>query len=1005
MSVFKLFSKRGSDASEGKDSSTPDENTIAPLVVPEEIFQAKREAILSVSGPHLRKFMDDALREKRFEFCSKKIFRERMDTTALDALSPTERTVALFDCLRVSNFISRCGARPSNTVWPSGTRCEIDVSDFPHIRQFSDLRGGWKLLECLFHHLIRRKVALDEAVLCEFMILMRSGVAGNLLRSLKIISLVEKFSLANPSARLLEEITLTAKWLEQRDEYWNRTFKSQALPRLEALVVDLEASVTSASPTASPASVSKPGELAALPVPENIRGNFKAAIEFYGDLGDLRKCTNEHLAVIDELIERDADPMKDHREWLEKEVADIEANGASKERAQSALFRGIFGAKGHAPGTYRKRLEQIKRRMETAASFNDEVRRIWPGFHIHARKLSGKSKASKAWVVQAQKILSELSVDDRIGLLEKVADGYPLSRQPDATDDAIRGLIIASGDLPGERVGPIIADFARRQCFVTVPGEGIQDKRMGNACLKALADMPEGTGVVYLARLLGRIKYPSVRKIIDAALNEAASREGISRPELDELSVPAHDLIEGEVQLPIGEEGGAAILRIVGPSRVALTFKAPGGQEKTVVPHGLKPFRAEIRNARTKAKEVAADLVTQGIRLQRVWLENRDWSYEDWIARYARHPLLSQLARRLIWTVSTGSGDIPVVLDAQGLADIGGHRVDAHGGRISLWHPTGRRVEEILGWRERLVELNIVQPFKQAHREVYSLTEAERTTRTYSNRFAGHILKQHQMMNLARLNDWSVAHRIWADVPNDEPTRLYIPAWNLIAEFWTQGAGGETPEVSSSQAYLYISTDQVRFYETRDGTADWSALTGDTHIGGDIKPLEEVPEIVFSEVMRHIDLFTSVASVANDPHWVDAGEDASHPNQWRREVGRQYWTTHAFGGLANGAESRREILREILPALKIAEKCRIDGNFLRVEGKVRAYKIHIGSGNILLEPECSHICILPKAAGNSGSVMLPFEGDSMLSLILSKAITLAADNKITDKVILRQISR
>ncbi|NRA56993.1 MAG: hypothetical protein HRU13_02595 [Phycisphaerales bacterium] len=38
-------------------------------------------------------------------------------------------------------------------------------------------------------------------------------------------------------------------------------------------------------------------------------------------------------------------------------------------------------------------------------------------------------------------------------------------------------------------------------------------------------------------------------------------------------------------------------------------------------------------------------------------------------------------------------------------------------------------------------------------------------------------------------------------------------------------------------------------------------------------------------------------------------------------------------------------------------------------------------------------------------VFLPFEGDRMLAIILSKAFMLAADDKITDKTILSQIGR
>ena len=48
----------------------------------------------------------------------------------------------------------------------------------------------------------------------------------------------------------------------------------------------------------------------------------------------------------------------------------------------------------------------------------------------------------------------------------------------------------------------------------------------------------------------------------------------------------------------------------------------------------------------------------------------------------------------------------------------------------------------------------MVQPFKQAHREVYRLTPAEEETGNYSNRFAAHILRQHQMAALAAERGW-----------------------------------------------------------------------------------------------------------------------------------------------------------------------------------------------------------------------------------------------------------
>ena len=41
------------------------------------------------------------------------------------------------------------------------------------------------------------------------------------------------------------------------------------------------------------------------------------------------------------------------------------------------------------------------------------------------------------------------------------------------------------------------------------------------------------------------------------------------------------------------------------------------------------------------------------------------------------------------------------------------------------------------------------------------------------------------------------------------PSTLELPLWNLRAEFWVEGVGGETTEVG---IYFYLVTDQVRFY-------------------------------------------------------------------------------------------------------------------------------------------------------------------------------------------------
>ncbi len=102
---------------------------------------------------------------------------------------------------------------------------------------------------------------------------------------------------------------------------------------------------------------------------------------------------------------------------------------------------------------------------------------------------------------------------------------------------------------------------------------------------------------------------------------------------------------------------------------------------------------------------------------------------------------------------------------------------------------------------------------------------------------------------------------------------------------------------------------------------------------------------------------------------------------------------------------RKAVLTNLIPKLKIAERCSFSERFLIVRGHLRTYKIHLGSGNILMEPNDQYLCIVPKQSVTEvrERVFLPFEGDAQLSVILSKAFLLAEDNKITDPSITKQI--
>ncbi|WP_328468335.1 DUF4132 domain-containing protein [Streptomyces sp. NBC_00448] len=559
--------------------------------------------------------------------------------------------------------------------------------------------------------------------------------------------------------------------------------------------------------------------------------------------------------------------------------------------------------------------------------------------------------------------------------------------------NALRGLTWLLSLLPphpdtARAFGRLVETSLRK-----VPGTGPRNPKVANAAVLALSRTEGEAALAELARLASRVTFKGTLKQLDTALETRATATGLSREEVEELAVPSYGLTEVG-RLP-HEHGELAVTA----GKAVLTWRNAAGKAVKSPPAPLKREQPElIAELKATAKDIDKMLSAQAERLDRQFLSRRTWAYAAWRASYLDHPLVGTLARRLLWTVdgrACGWADGGL----RTLTDDGLGPVDA-AATVELWHPVGREPAEVVAWREWLERHEITQPFKQAHREVYLLTDAERATRTYSNRFAAHVLRQHQFHSLAAVRGWRNKLRLMVD-DTYPPAVRELPQWGLRAEYWIEGTGDEYgADTTESGSYLRLSTDQVRFYPA-GAPENWAHAGGGGYGQGrrqtpaEALPLEEVPALVLSEVLRDVDLFVGVASVGNDPTWQDGGPGGHF---------QAYWHSYSFGELSQTAESRRDLLTRLVPRLAIADRCSVEGRFLHVRGERHTYKIHLGSGNILMTPNDAYLCIVPTSApGAPGVGYLPFEGDRTLAVILSKALLLARDTDITDPTILSQL--
>lgn len=565
----------------------------------------------------------------------------------------------------------------------------------------------------------------------------------------------------------------------------------------------------------------------------------------------------------------------------------------------------------------------------------------------------------------------------------------------------IRGLLWVAAALDEAWVVPLAGECAL-YAGIGVGGSG-GESRSGVVAGGAIAVLgsfegPRGEQAVQcLAALRAKVRNRALLKSAERAQTEIAGRAGVTPAQLRERAIPDGGL-DGrrvrEVPLPGGH---MAVLSVDDAAAASLVIRTPAGRVVKAVPKAVREAApADVGAVRAALKQLRTLLSAERVRLEEQLTAGAQWSGADWQRYYADHPVTGAVAAGLLWEVRAegpdGAGDWSAGLPERSgagwcLAGADGTAAPV-GPRdlVRLWHPLRADLDEIRAWRSEVTARELRQPFRQVFREIYRLTPAEEATVTYSNRYAAHILRFPQARSLMAARGWSATHLGYWDGGYDGEAVREVPAVDPYA--WRARFFYQLVERAEDDLRVALcATDQVRFERRRPGTTGaWSAAD-----------LAQVPPLVLSDAMRDVDLFVGVASIAADPTWQDGGEERYGT----------YWRQAAFGELPASAEVRKEALARLLPRTRIADRTDLAGRFLRVRGDLRTYRIHLGSGNVLMEPDDSYLCIVTARGGTAatGRVFLPFEEDGgMLAVVLSKAFLLADDRAITDPTITRQLA-
>jgi hypothetical protein len=617
----------------------------------------------------------------------------------------------------------------------------------------------------------------------------------------------------------------------------------------------------------------------------------------------------------------------------------------------------------------------------------------WQGLLEHCRTLEQTVPGAK-WKKRASDLIRALGESEVWQTLHRwlalgPTPGQPAEARSPIEDSAYqKGAVWCLALTHRPEMTVAIGDFALA-CLRKIPMLGAVSQKVGFSCVQALGAMECNEAVSQLARLRAKVKYSVAQRLIEKCLNEAAERGGLTIDELEDFAVPSYSLdADGKTELTIGD--AKAIVRLSEGGRVTVIWRnADDKLVKSVPSHIKKAFAKQVKSVSALAKELEQAHYAQRYRLESSFVNLRSMSLGHWRQFLIDHPLLGLLGRRLIWVFSNEQGWEKSGLYCKGqFCGASGEAVElTPATKARLWHPLSTEASEVQQWREHVFASSVRQPFRQAFREFYQITDDERQTKMYSNRFAGTLMRQHQFSSLCRARGWKY-RLMGAEFDGfNVPTKL-LASWKMHAEFYVDLPSDRKPalfesalgEKSGYGINLFLGSDQVRFYRDRREIA-----------------IEEVPAIVYSEIMRDVDLFTSASAVGQDESWSDQGDRGTGVLAPHIEVNE----------LSSMLALRIEILSRVLPLTPIAEHCKIEKTWLVVRGQLGTYRIEMLSGGVLRMTDSGVRQLkIPQKLLDGVSVdfsAFPIDLDHRTEMILRKAYVLANDWKIDSPDLIRQL--
>lgn len=367
------------------------------------------------------------------------------------------------------------------------------------------------------------------------------------------------------------------------------------------------------------------------------------------------------------------------------------------------------------------------------------------------------------------------------------------------------------------------------------------------------------------------------------------------------------------------------------------------------VPSAFKkdPYILQLKESNKKFREQ----YSRTVKMFELSMEERELYSVQEITELTANPVIAPVVENLVFisddkqlcgTVSAATGI--ALIDATGEV----HNMDA-ADSIRVAHPYD--LYKACNWStwqqfffEKQNREGSKQPFRQVFRELYVKLNEEKE-QNYSRLFAGHQIQPTKTVATLKTRRWIADHESGLEkifYKDNIAVTMYA-----LAD-WFSPSDIEPPTLE------YVAFSDRKTFK--------------------FIPVGEVPDIVYSEAMRDVDLAVSVAHAGSvDPQ-------ASHSTVAMRKV-IVLCNIELFG------------LKNVT----------VEGTHAFIKGSLGEYTVHLGSGVVHMRG-VHQLNVLPVHSQHRGKIFLPFlDEDPKTAEIISKIILFADDKKIKDPYILEQM--